>query len=140
MPLAFAAVVTITASMYKIFSPVPQVGYWANHIAFRNALDAGETSFGTAGTVEAMEAVVRNTFVQGTLSIVFVTLAIVVLITSVRTTITALRNGGGDNHEDPPVASRRFAPSGVIATKAEKAIEREWAALPAGQRPESVRH
>jgi len=140
LPLGFAAVVTITASMYKIFSPVPQVGYWANHIAFRDALAAGETSFGTATSVEAMEAVVRNTFVQGTLSIVFVTLAIIVLITSIVTTIRALRNGGGDDHEDPAVASRRFAPSGLVATKAEQAIEREWAALPAGQRPESVRH
>jgi carbon starvation protein len=140
LPLAFAAVVTITASIFKIFSPVPQVGYWANHIAFRNALDAGETSFGTAGTVEAMEAVVRNTLVQGTLSVVFVTLAIVVLVTSVVTTVRALRNGGGETHEDAPVASRRFAPAGLIATPAEKALEREWAALPAERQPESVRH
>jgi len=140
LPLGFAAVVTITASMYKIFSPVPQVGYWANHIAFRNALDAGETSFGTAGSVEAMEAVVRNTFVQGTLSIVFVTLSIIVLITSLIATIRALRNGGGENHEDAPVSSRRFAPSGLIASKAERAVEREWAALPAERQPESVRH
>ncbi len=119
---------------------MPQVGYWANHFAFRNALDAGETSFGSAGTVEAMEAVVRNTFVQGTLSIVFVTLAIVVLVTSLITTVQALRNGGGENHEDAPVASRRFAPAGLIATPAEKALEREWAELPADRQPESVRH
>ncbi|GGI44104.1 carbon starvation protein [Agromyces flavus] len=140
LPLGFAAVVTITASMFKIFSPVPQVGYWANHMAFRNALEAGETSFGTAGTVEAMEAVVRNTAVQGTLSIIFVTLAIVVLITSLITTARALRNGGGENHEDAPVASRRFAPAGVFATKAEKALEREWAELPAERQPETARH
>ncbi|WP_448808795.1 carbon starvation CstA family protein [Agromyces bauzanensis] len=140
LPLAFAAVVTITASIYKIFSPVPQVGYWANHNAFRNALAAGETSFGTAGTVEAMEAVVRNTFVQGILSIVFVTLAIIVLVMSIITTVKALRNGGGDNTEDAPVASRRFAPAGLIASQAEREIEREWAALPADRRPESVHH
>ncbi|RXZ72888.1 carbon starvation CstA family protein [Agromyces albus] len=140
VPLGFAAVVTITASMFKIFSPVPQVGYWANNVAFRDALAAGETSFGTATSVEAMEAVVRNTSVQGTLSIVFVTLAIIVLITSILATIKALRNGGGENHEDPPVASRRFAPAGLIATPAEKTIEREWAALPADHQPESVRH
>ena len=140
LPLGFAAVVTITASMFKIFSTVPQVGYWANHVAFRDALAAGETSFGTATSVEAMEAVVRNTSVQGTLSIVFVTLAITVLISSIVATVKALRNGGGDNHEDRPVASRRFAPSGLIATTAEKNLEREWAALPADRQPESVRH
>src|SRR5690606_40945142 len=67
LPLGFAAVVTTTASLYKIFSDVPAIGYWAQHVAFREALDVRLTSFGTAGSREAMEAVVRNTFVQGTL-------------------------------------------------------------------------
>ncbi len=140
VPLAFAAVVTITASMFKIFSPVPQVGYWANHVAFRDALAAGETSFGTAQTVEAMEAVVRNTMVQGILSIVFVTLAIVVVITSLIATVRAIRAGGGENHEDAPVASRRYAPAGFFATKAEKALERRWSELDESVRPVSSRH
>ena len=140
LPLAFAAVVTITASMFKIFSTVPAVGYWANHNAFKAALEAGETSFGTATSVAAMEAVVRNTFIQGTLSIIFVTLAIIVITVSVIVTVRAFRDGGGVNTEDPAVPSRRFAPADFIATKAEKAIEAEWAALPADQRSESVRH
>ena len=135
LPLGFTAVVTITASMYKIFSPVPQVGYWANNAAFRQALAAGETSFGTAPTVQAMEAVVRNTAVQGTLSIIFVTLAIIVIVTSAIATVQAVRRGGGDDHEDPPVPSRRFAPAGFLATKAEREIEREWEQLPADRRP-----
>ena len=50
VPLAFAAVVTITASFYKIFSPVPAVGYFANNAAFAKALADGKTSFGTAKT------------------------------------------------------------------------------------------
>jgi carbon starvation protein len=139
-PLAFTAVITIWASIEKIFSPVPAVGYWANHNAFKDALAAGETSFGTAGSVEAMEAVVRNTFVQGTLSIVFVVLAIVVIVASVLVTAKALRDGGGANHEDPPVASRRFAPADLFATKAEKAIQKEWAALPPEKRPAATGH
>jgi len=131
VPLAFAAVVTITASMYKIFSPVPAVGYWANHFAFRDALAAGKTEFGSAKTVAAMEAVVRNTLVQGILSIVFVALAIIVIAMAVVVTIRALRNGGGENLEDAAVASRRFAPAGFLATKAEREIEKQWEALPA---------
>ncbi len=142
LPLAFAAVVTITASMYKIFSPVPAVGYWANHFAFRDALAAGKTEFGTAKTVAAMEAVVRNTFVQGVLSVIFVTLAIVVILMAVIVTVKALRNGGGDDLEDAPVASRRFAPAGFLATKAEREIEKEWEALPADHpaRPTASSH
>ena len=142
LPLAFAAVVTITASMYKIFSPVPAVGYWANHIAFRDALAAGKTEFGTAKTVAAMEAVVRNTFVQGVLSVIFVTLAIVVILMAVIVTVKALRNGGGADLEDAPVASRRFAPAGFLATKPEREIEKEWEALPADHpdRPTASAH
>ncbi|MCR2819450.1 carbon starvation protein A [Microbacterium sp. zg.Y1090] len=135
LPLGFTAVVTITASMYKIFSPVPQVGYWANNAAFRQALADGETSFGTAPTVAAMEAVVRNTAVQGTLSIIFVTLAIIVIATSAIVTIRAIRAGGGADHEDPAVPSRRFAPAGFIATKAEREIEKQWEQLPADRQP-----
>ena len=41
VPLAFATAVTVTASMYKIFSSVPAIGYWAQHAAFRNALAEG---------------------------------------------------------------------------------------------------
>ena len=33
-----APLVTVTASLLKIFSSVPAVGYWAQHIAFRDAL------------------------------------------------------------------------------------------------------
>ncbi|QDW63205.1 carbon starvation CstA family protein [Oerskovia sp. KBS0722] len=137
LPLAFTAVVTITASFEKIFSPVPAVGYWANHNAFKAALAAGETSFGTATSVEAMEAVVRNTFVQGTLSIIFVVLAIVVMVAALVTTVKALRAGGGENHEDEPVASRRFAPAGLLTTATEKEIEAEWAQLPPEKQPVS---
>ncbi len=135
MPLAFAAVVTITASMYKIFSTVPAVGYWANHAAFRDALAAGETSFGNAGTVEAMQAVVRNTFVQGVLSIIFVTLAIVVIITAVIAVVRSYRARGGVESEDAAVPSRMFAPAGLIATPEERALQAEWDALPVGRRP-----
>jgi carbon starvation protein len=127
VPLAFTALITIWASFEKIFSDVPQVGYWAQHRAFQDALAAGETSFGTAPDVAAMEAVVRNTFVQGTLSIVFVVLSIVVILASVVVTLKAFRTGGGENHEDPPVASRRFAPAGLFASATEKTIEKQWA-------------
>ncbi|WP_442908656.1 carbon starvation CstA family protein [Homoserinibacter sp. YIM 151385] len=140
LPLGFAAVVTITASMHKIFSPVPAVGYWANHAAFRDALAAGETSFGTATSVEAMEAVVRNTAVQGTLSIIFVTLAIVVIAASLVVTVRALRGTAGEEHEDAPTPSRVFAPAGFLPTSEERRIQAEWDALPAERRPATRGH
>jgi carbon starvation protein len=130
VPLGFAAVVTISASFLKIFSPVPAVGYFAQNAAFRQALADGETSFGTAPTVEAMNAVVRNTLVQGVLSILFVTLAIVVIVAAVGATIRAARRGSDESSEDPAVPSKIFAPAGLVATPAEKELQAQWDALP----------
>ena len=135
LPLAFAAVVTVTASMYKIFSSVPAIGYWAQHAAYRDALAQGKTSFGTAKNVDAMEAVVRNTFIQGTLSIVFVVLTLVVIAAALAAAVRSLRAGapggpaGADagGHEDPPVPSRIYAPSGFLPTPAEKELAGRWA-------------
>ncbi len=134
VPLGFAAVATVVASMYKIFSPVPTLGYWAQHAAFRDALAAGETSFGTAPSVEAMEAVVRNTAIQGSLSILFVSLALVVITTSVIETIRSVRRGGGPNTEDAPVQSRIYGPSGMLPTRSERVLEAEWAAAEPARR------
>ena len=131
LPLAFTAVVTITASAYKIFSPNPAIGYWANHFRYRDALASGDDALGTP---EVMNAVIRNTGVQGTLSIVFVVLAIIVIAASVAVTIKAIRDGGGVNTEDEPVPSRRYAPAGFIATPSERELEKEWDPILAEER------
>lgn len=140
LPLAFVAVVTITASAFKIFSPVPAVGYWAQNAAFREALAAGETSFGNAKTVEAMEAVVRNTTVQGSLSILFVTLSIIVILAALIRTFAALRGDLGQSTEDPVTPSRLYAPAGFLPTKPERDLQREWDAVPSDRLPNIVRH
>jgi carbon starvation protein len=144
LPLAFAAVVTITASAYKIFSPVPAVGYFANNAAFSKALAEGKTEFGTAKTVAAMEAVVRNTMIQGWLSVIFVVLSIIVIITAMIATAKAFRNQAGGlahtDHEDPAVPSRVYAPSGFIPTPAERELAAEWNKLPAELRLEKPVH
>jgi carbon starvation protein len=140
LPLSFAAVVTITASFQKIFSTVPAVGYFANNRAFSDALAAGETSFGTATSVEAMEAVVRNTMIQGILSILFVTLAIIVIVAALVATIKAFRANANATSEDPAVPSDMFAPAGFIATKGEKAIQAQWDALPVDHKRRRTGH
>jgi len=135
LPLAFVTVVTVTASLQKIFSTVPQVGYFANHVAFRDALAAGETSFGTATRVAAMEAVVRNTMIQGILSVTFLVLSVIVITISIIKVIQAVRPGPVIDQEDPEVPSHRFAPAGLIASSEERAVEKQWNALPASAQP-----
>ena len=127
VPLAFAAAVTISASFLKIFSAVPAVGYFAQHAAFGKAIADGKTSFGSAPTLEAMQAVFRNTMIQGVLSILFVTLSIIVIVAALWETWKSYRLGGGPSAEDPAVPSRIFAPAGFVATPAEKELEKEWA-------------
>ncbi|MEO8281953.1 MAG: carbon starvation CstA family protein [Pseudarthrobacter sp.] len=144
VPLAFAAVVTITASYQKIFSSTPAVGYFANNAAFSKALADGKTEFGTAKSVAAMEAVVRNTAIQGWLSVIFVVLSIIVIAMAVVATIRAYRNQQAgipnENNEDEARASRVFAPAGLISTPAEKELQAEWNKLPAELRFERAGH
>jgi carbon starvation protein len=144
LPLAFAAVVTITASYQKIFSPTPAVGYFANNAAFSKALAEGKTEFGTAKTVAAMEAVVRNTAIQGWLSVIFVVLSIIVIATAVLATIRAFRSHAAGtpvtDTEDPARPSRVFAPAGLIPTPAERQLLAEWEKVPAELRFERAGH
>jgi carbon starvation protein len=74
--------------------------------------------------------VIRNTFIQGTLSIVFAVLVVVVFVAGVITALQALRHRGRPLTDDDPVASRIFAPSGLIPTQVEKEVQKQWDALP----------
>jgi carbon starvation protein len=74
-----------------------------------------------------MEAVVRNTTVQGTLSVVFVVLTLIVLVAAIIVTVRAAMGHRGGNTEDPRVESKIFAPAGLVPTPAEKELEAQWA-------------
>ncbi len=130
VPLAIDAVVTLTASAQKIFSPVPALGYWAQNATYSQALAAGETSLGAATTVTAMEAVVRNTAIQGTLSILFAGLVIIVIATAVVVSIKSIRSGSASDNEEEAVPSRIFAPRSLVASKRERELEAQWASTP----------
>lgn len=138
VPLVWDLAVTMTASFQKIFSDVPAIGYWAQHNAFREARAAGETSFGNAATPEAMDAVIRNTSIQGTLSIVFAVLVLVVALSALWVWVKAIRAGGLPTTEEPDSPSALFAPSGLVATDAEKEVATEWKAY-YSDNPDAVR-
>lgn len=124
--LTWDLIVTMTASWQKIFSTDPAVGYWRQHQLYTAARDAGLTNFKTANTTQAIDAVIRNTAVQGTLSIVFASLVVIVVAAAVWTWARSIRHGGLPTTEDPTVPSTRFAPSGFRATDIDKDIERQW--------------
>jgi carbon starvation protein len=128
VPLVAVTVITVAASLYKIFSPVPGVGYWAQNAAYREALAAGKTSMGAAKTPAQMEAVVRNTFIQGTLSIIFLVLAVIVIVAATAAAVRSLRAGGRPSNEEEPVPSALYGPSGLVLQPSEKELEKRWLA------------
>ena len=129
IPLLWDLIVTLTASWQKIFSGDAKLGYWTQHFQYRDALDAGKVSFGSANDTGQLRAVVRNTFIQGTLSIVFAVVVIIVVVSAAVIALRSTRGGGRPLATETPVPSRTFGPSGLFATSAEKEVCRQWDAV-----------
>jgi len=132
VPLAFDTATTFTASYQKIFSSDLAVGYWALHDATKDRIAAG----GLEGQALAdAEATVRNTAIQGTLSIVFVVLVGLLMATAVVAVVKALKSGAahGDEvgtSEDPDEPSHFYAPSGLLVpSPLERKVEAEYAVV-----------
>ncbi|ORW43058.1 carbon starvation protein CstA [Mycobacterium paraense] len=130
-PLLWDLAVTLTASWQKIFSGDPAVGYWTQHARYLAARNAGKTAYGAAKNARQLDEVIRNTFIQGTLSILFALVVVIVFAAGVVVAVKAIRGGGRPLTEDEPVPSKRFAPSGLIPTPAERELQKQWDAVPA---------
>ncbi|MFI9410818.1 carbon starvation CstA family protein [Nocardia gamkensis] len=125
IPLVWDLLVTMTASWQKIFSADPKLGYWKQHSICQAAQDAGKLCL-TAKTQDDMTAIVRNTFIQGTLSIVFAVLVLIVAVVGGLVAYRAWRSGETNTTETPEEPSKIFAPSGFLATAAEKEVQKQW--------------
>lgn len=126
LPLLWDLAVTLTASWQKIFSSDPAVGYWTQHSLYVAARNAGRQAFGSAKNAHQIDEVIRNTFIQGTLSILFALVVVVVVAAGVVVALKAIGGAGRPLTEVEPVPSKRFAPSGLIATAAERQVQRRW--------------
>ncbi len=129
LPLFWDLIVTMTASWQKIFSADPKLGYWKQHSICEAAQQAGSLCL-TAKTPADVDKIVRNTFIQGSLSILFAVLVVIVFAAGLIVALRAIRGQGSPLTEDEPVPSRLFAPSGLIPTKAEREVAKQWDALP----------
>jgi len=127
LPLLWDLVVTLTASWQKIFSGDPAVGYWTQHFQYLAAREAGKATFGSAKNAYQLDQVIRNTFVQGTLSVLFALVVVIVVVTGIIVALKAIRGNGRPLSEDESVPSKRFAPAGLIPTGPERDLQRQWA-------------
>lgn len=131
VPLAWDAAVTLTASYQKIFSSDPRLGFFAQRDRFATAIDEGKV-LAPAKNMDQMNQVVTNSTVQGTLSVIFAALIIIVIADGARTCLRAIRSGGLPTSEAPYVESKIVAPSGLIPTAEER---RQLAAAASGEPP-----
>ena len=123
IPLAWDAVVTLTASWQKVFSDDPKLGFLAQRARFQDALDEG-TVLAPAKDLDQMSTVVTNATVNGFLAFFFGLLVIIILLDATRVSIASIRlqRAGGvvPTTETPYVPSRIVAPAGLVATADEK--------------------
>jgi carbon starvation protein len=119
IPLAWVAVVTLTASWQKVFSDDPRVGFFAQRDQAQQSIDSGKLK---GQALDDAHTVVTNTTVDGVLSAVFALLVVVVMIDAARVCIKALRAPESVvSHEEPYTESKYIAPAQLFATKEEKA-------------------
>ena len=83
LPLTWDAVVTLTASWYKIFSSNPQIGFFSQRSAAIDAYNSGEPYTG-ASTLAQTQQIITNATVDGVLSIIFALAIIIVILDAVR--------------------------------------------------------
>ncbi|MBZ4020195.1 carbon starvation CstA family protein [Streptomyces purpurogeneiscleroticus] len=121
IPLAWDAVVTLTASWQKVFSGDPKVGFFTQRAIYQDAIDAGKV-LPPAKSMEDMHTVVTNSTVDGVLSAVLALLIVVVIADATRVCVRHLRTPDATPLKEAPyVASQLVAPAGLIATREEKA-------------------
>jgi carbon starvation protein len=120
IPLAWDAAVTLTASWQKVFSADPKLGFFAQRDKYAAALDQGQV-LAPAKDIGQMHTVVLNSTVDGVLSVLFAVLIIIVIVNAMLVWYRALTSSEPlSSTEVPAVPSDIVAPSGLIATAAEK--------------------
>jgi carbon starvation protein len=100
LPLAWDAAVTLTASAYKIFSPDPAMGFFAQRAAAQEALANGEL-YGNAENAADVQQIITNSTVDGVLSILFAVMIIVVIADAARLWVSIIRGRRAELNEAP---------------------------------------
>jgi len=139
VPLAWDLIVTLSASYQKIFSDNPKIGYFAQHDAFVTARDAGKI-VAPAKTAADMDKVVFNTMIQGSLSIIYASLVIIVFVAAMVVCVKAVRAGGLPTSEAEDIPSKIFAPRSFRPTAAEQQVLDEWKEAGLDPTPVGVHH
>jgi carbon starvation protein len=122
VPLAWDAVVTLTASYQKVFSDNPKIGFFAQRDKFQEALDQGKV-LPPAKNLDDMHQVVTNSTVDGILAALFAAMIIVVIADAARIWLRVIASRQPlSTSETPFVESHLFAPAGLFPTGEERVV------------------
>lgn len=103
VPTIWLLACTLTAGWQKVFSADPKVGFLAHANKFQAAHDAG-TVLAPAKTVEQMERIIFNDYVDATLAGFFILVVLAVVFCGIRTIIASRSSSGPTAKETPYVA------------------------------------
>ena len=98
------------------------MGYFQQH---RNAKALLPTLTDPA-KIEETRAIVRNTMIQGTLSIIFLVMVAFVMVCALIRIINTIRNRDTTTSEDPYQESNFYAPETMVASSLMKKVSQEY--------------
>lgn len=129
VPLAWDVAVTFTADFEKIFDP--NLGYFAAASALRASIDSGQLEGEALANAYAS---LSNAYLDGVLSVFFLVMMAAFLAVGVKTVVSTVRARAYGDHltsQEPFLESSWFAPSGLIVTRLERKVQREFEQHPA---------
>ncbi len=124
VPLVWDVAVTFTADFEKIFDP--QLGYFATASSLRASIDSGQLEGEALATAYAS---LSNAYFDGVLSVFFLVMMAAFLAVGLKTIVATVRARAYGDHltsQEPFLESNWFAPSGLIATRLERKVQREF--------------
>jgi carbon starvation protein len=108
LPTAWLLVTTLTAGIQKVFHPDPRIGFLSLARKFSDAAAQG-TVIAPAKSIEEMQRVAFNNYLDAVVCAAFVLLVIAMCIFAVKICLQALRQARPTAHEIPPMAGAQGA-------------------------------
>jgi carbon starvation protein len=125
VPLAWTAIVTLTASWQKVFSDDPRIGFFAQRERYAQALDQGEV-LAPAKDLDQMQTVVTNSTVDGVLAAFFASLVVVIILNAALVCWRAVRSAEPlPTTEAPYVESKLLVPAGRVPSTEDSVAEED---------------
>jgi carbon starvation protein len=103
VPTAWLLICTVTASLLKLLSPSPGVGFLAHATRFSDALARGEL-LAPAASEAAMRSIILNDRIDAGLCALFLLVVLSILVFAIRTCLVARRAAGPTASELPLTA------------------------------------